>query len=102
MRYEEEYNGKIIFGEKFGGHIKRSKSYPYTKLYDENGYLLNNSNIEKDILNLGISKSDLIIVYCTTGIRASIVYEILSMIGFNVRVYDESFGRWCITEEFEV
>ena len=56
----------------------------------------------KDILNLGISKSDLIIVYCTTGIRASIVYEILSMLGFNVRVYDESFGRWCITEEFEV
>lgn len=102
VRYEEEYNGKIIFGEKFGGHIKRSKSYPYTKLYDQNGYLLNNSDIEKDILNLGVSKSDLIIVYCTTGIRASIVYEILSMLGFNVKVYDESFGRWCITEEFEV
>lgn len=102
VRYEQEYKGDIIFGEKFGGHIKTALSFPYTSLYDEKGYLLDNKTIEKLILDLGISKKDLIIVYCTTGIRASIVYEILNMLGFNIRIYDESFSRWCVVGEYEI
>ena len=102
VRYEEEYKGHIIFGEKFGGHIKGSMSFPYTKMYDDEGYLLSNEKIESLILNKGISKEDEIIVYCTTGIRASIVYEILTMLNFKVRLYDESFSRWCFVGEYEV
>ena len=102
VRYKEEYDGKIIFGEKFGGHIKGALSFPFTSLYDENGYLLDNEKIENLILSKGISKEDMIISYCTTGIRASIVYEILNMLGFKIRVYDESFSRWCVVGEYEI
>lgn len=102
VRYKQEYDGNIIFGEKFGGHIKGALSFSYTSLYDKDGYLLDNEKIEKLLLDIGVSKDDEIILYCTTGIRASIVYEIFNMLGYKVLVYDESFSRWCVVGEFEI
>lgn len=102
VRYKSEYDGEIVFGEKFGGHIVNSISFPYTELYDDNGYLLSNEEIESKIFKCNISKENIVVVYCTSGIRASIVYEILTMLGFNTLVYDESFARWCIVGDYEV
>lgn len=93
VRYDKEYNGTMIFDDYVGGHIKGSINFPHIEIYDKNGYLLDNERIEKMVLSFEISKKDKIITYCSSGVRATLIYEILNMLGFDVRIFHESFAR---------
>lgn len=102
VRYKQEYDGTLVFDDYVGGHIKRAINFPYTKIYDEKGYLLDNNKIEEMISNLGITKKDMIVVYCSSGLRASIIFEIFNMLKYKIRIYHESFARWSNIGEIEV
>lgn len=52
--------------------------------------------------DVGFSKDDQIVTYCTAGIRSGYMQLILEMCGFgNSKNYDESYYRWCAVEEVE-
>lgn len=93
-RLSIEYNGRVVYGENKAGHVVGAKSLPFNSLVDKNGYLKSKEEIQKKVADLGITKDDLIITYCTTGVRASYVAVMLKQLGYNVRNYEPSFARY--------
>lgn len=83
VRSIPEYFGMTPFGERWGGRIPGSKNLPWTRFFDENGYL---STVPKELKN---AQSTL--VYCTAGYRSALVYAVLLHHGFKTSNYD---GSW--------
>ena len=49
-----------------------------------------------------ISKRNTIILYCSTALRATLIFEIFKMLGYNVRIYHESFALWSNVADIEI
>lgn len=52
-------------------YSKFNKFSVYTELYDDNGYLLKNEEIEFKIFKCNISKGNIVVVYCTSELESS-------------------------------
>ena len=102
VRYKEEYDGTMVFDDYVGGHIKGAINFPHIKIYDNDGYLLDNKKIEKMIMEMKISKKNTIILYCSSALRATLIFEIFKMLGYNVRIYHESFALWSKLADIEI
>lgn len=101
-RDESEFNGATKYGEAAGGHIPGSINISYLKLLNEDGTLKSNNEIDSMMSEYEISKDDIIVTYCTAGIRSAHMQQILEMNGYsNVKNYDESFYRWSAVNEVE-
>ncbi|MHC1750655.1 MAG: sulfurtransferase [Cellulosilyticaceae bacterium] len=102
VRADEEYNGKVLYGEAKGGHLPGAIHIKFTDLFNEDGMLKSNEEITKIFEDNGISKTDNVVMYCTAGIRSAYMQLIAEMCGFeNVKNYDESYYRWCNVNEVE-
>lgn len=94
-RTEKEFNGAKDFGEARGGHIPGSKNLPFKELYNNDATIKSQSDIEAIMSDLGITKEDTIVTYCTAGIRSAHMTLILKMAGYdNVKNYDASIYEW--------
>jgi thiosulfate/3-mercaptopyruvate sulfurtransferase len=94
-RSKEEYNGEINSGEAAKGHIPGAVSLPYKNLLNPDGTILSQDKLNKLFIAVGLSVEDEIIVYCTGGVRAAFVAEVLEMCGYkNVKVYTAGFSEW--------
>lgn len=94
-RTEKEFNGATDFGEARGGHIPGSINLPFKELYNNDSTIKSQSDIEAIMNELGISKDDTIVTYCTAGIRSAHMTLILRMAGYeNVKNYDASIYEW--------
>lgn len=100
-RADAEYQGATKYGEAKGGKLPKAISIKFTDMFQANGLLKSNSEIEKMIQAAGIKKTDKIVTYCTAGIRSAYVQLIFDMLGYDTRNYDESFYRWCAVYELE-
>ncbi|CAJ0582626.1 unnamed protein product, partial [Mesorhabditis spiculigera] len=86
----DEYTGKAS-GALFG-HIRGAISMPIETIFDWNQSRWLSSQSLVDIFRInGLSKHKPIIVYCSTSVRASMVWWALSKEGFDARLY---FGGW--------
>jgi|GEM_PF-1107432 len=83
VRSIPEYFGMTPFGERWGGRIPGSKNLPWTRFFDENGFL---TTVPKELKN---AQSTL--VYCTAGYRSALVYAVLLHHGLKTSNYD---GSW--------
>jgi len=93
-RTKAEFNGARKFGEKRGGHLPGADLIPY-KDFLNNGLLKPLDQIEQMLISRDIQKTDIIVPYCTAGIRSAYVLIVLEMLGYpNVKNYDESFYIW--------
>ena len=94
-RSSKEYAGEITMGESRTGHIPGAVSLPSVALYNDDATLKSAEEIEALVADAGLTPSDEIIVYCTGGVRAANVAEILSALGYgNVNVYTAGFSEW--------
>ena len=100
-RLEEEYNGRVIYGENKAGHIPGAISIPFNSLVDEDGFIKSRAALEQYFASKGLDKNKLQITYCTTGVRASYVAVILEELGYKVRNYEPSFARYANVGEVE-
>ncbi|MGL5243992.1 MAG: sulfurtransferase [Sarcina sp.] len=97
-RAKEEYDGATKYGEAVGGHIKGAVSLPFNEVYNTDGTVKTEKELNKMFEDAGITKNDNIVVYCTAGIRSAYLTEILKMLGYpNVRNYDASYYEWATT-----
>jgi len=93
-REVDEYNGAIKYGEARGGHLPKAINITWTQLYNSDGTVKSQKDIEAILSAKGINKTDEIVTYCTKGIRSADMALILKMCGFNAKNYDSSYYEW--------
>lgn len=94
-RDDSEYNGAVKYGEARGGHLPNAINITWTQLYDSDGTVKSQKDIEAILSSKGINKGDEIVTYCTKGIRSADVALILKMAGYDkAKNYDASFYEW--------
>lgn len=93
-READEYNGAVKYGEARGGHIPHAINITWTQLYNKDGIVKNQKDIEEILSAKGINKTDEIVTYCTKGIRSADMALILKMCGYNAKNYDSSYYEW--------
>jgi len=102
-REEDEYSGATKFGEARGGHLPNAINIPFNKLYNEDGTIKSNEEIEKIMKENNIQKTDKIVTYCTAGIRSAHMDLVLKNAGYeSVRNYDSSYYEWAADDNNEV
>ncbi len=81
---------------KSPGHIPGAVNLDHTTLLDAKHQLKPKAEIEKLLAEKGITKDKNVILYCSTGVRASKEYLVLvSVLGYTkVKVYDNGLNEW--------
>ena len=102
VRTKKEYNGATKHGEAKGGHLPGAIFFPYTEIFEKDDTLKTNDEIIAMLEDVGVSKEDKIVTYCTGGIRSAYVQLVLEMCGYeNTWNYDQSYWRWCVVNDVE-
>lgn len=96
-RAKDEYDGATKFGEAVGGHIKGAISLPFNEVYNEDGTIKSEDELNQIFKNAGLTKDQEIVTYCTAGIRSAHLALILNMLGYNAKNYDASYYEWATT-----
>ncbi|MDK0968980.1 sulfurtransferase [Clostridium perfringens] len=96
-RAKDEYDGATKFGEAVGGHIKGAISLPFNEVYNEDGTIKSEKELNEIFKKAGLTKEQEIVTYCTAGIRSAHLALILNMLGYNVKNYDASYYEWATT-----
>lgn len=100
VRAADEYAGAIKYGEKRGGHIPGAISLPFDQALFVNtgtipGFFITPEKLEAAFTAIGLKKTDIIVSYCTKGIRSAEMTMALRMAGYSLAVnYDASFYEW--------
>ena len=96
-RAKDEYDGATKFGEAVGGHIKGAISLPFNEVYNEDGTIKSEKELNQIFKKAGLTKEQEIVTYCTAGIRSAHLALILNMLGYNAKNYDASYYEWATT-----
>jgi thiosulfate/3-mercaptopyruvate sulfurtransferase len=102
-RPSEGYTGLSGHWDRLG-HIAGAKNIPFfTLLSEDPPYLLKSRDDLRDIfLEAGADKGDTVVVYCGTGLWASLPYLAARYLGYEARLYDGSFQEWAATADLPV
>jgi thiosulfate/3-mercaptopyruvate sulfurtransferase len=94
-RPAEEYSGLSGHWERLG-NIPGAGSIPFfTLLAEAPPYLLKNREELSNMFHeAGMKTGDTVVVYCGTGLWASLPYLAARYLGYEVRLYDGSFQEW--------
>ena len=97
-RSDEEYHGTPGTAElpPEGGHIEGAYFFPYQSILQEDHEHLFKPEAElKELFReAGMDAEKVNIVYCGSGIRASVAYLAARHLNYPVRLYDGSYEEW--------
>lgn len=101
-REKKEYEGAVLYGEAKGGHLPGAVNIPYSDLYQKNGTLKSNEEINQLFVDAGLEPDDEIVTYCTGGIRSAFMQLMMEMEGYQkVKNYEGSYYNWAAVNEVE-
>ena len=93
-RTSEEYNGHANSDEK-PGHIPGAVNLVWQELVGQNGQLQASQEEIRRVLDMAnIKPSDHVVAYCKIGARASVAYIAMKRLGYDVKLYVESYAEW--------
>ena len=93
-RSREEYSGDADVDEK-PGHIPGAVNLVWQELVGRDGRLqASQDEIQKALDTASIKPSDRVVTYCKIGARASVVYLAMKRLGYDVKLYVESYAEW--------
>lgn len=86
------------------GHIPGAKNIPFfTLLAEEPPYVLKSREELLDMFRAaGAKAGDIVVVYCGTGLWASLPYLAARYLDYEARLYDGSFQEWSANENLPV
>lgn len=76
------------------GHIPGAVNVPYPSNLDATGSLKSAHDLRLLYHQAGVTKDSTNIVYCRTGLQASMTYFVLRYLGYDASLYDGSFIEW--------
>lgn len=76
------------------GHIPEAKCSPWSTNYAYNGSFLPEAALRAKYEKLIPDRNARVIVYCRTGMDASVPYFVLRSLGYDVALYDGSYAEW--------
>ncbi len=92
-RTTEEFDGT---SEISAGHIPGSINIDYKEMLTDTEAFKNKAELEKVIAKYKLSADKPIVVYCNTGVIATVIYVALTdVLGWNnVKIYDGAYKEW--------
>jgi len=84
------------------GHIPGAACQPWRSNLAGNGSFLSPATLRANYEPLIANKDTRVIVYCRTGMEASMPYFVLRSLGYNVALHDGSFTEWSRDESLPV
>jgi thiosulfate/3-mercaptopyruvate sulfurtransferase len=94
FRSQDEYTGKRDMDGN-PGHLPGAVNIVWKDLNGSSQAVLSPASaIEQMIAATGIQRSDQIVAYCRSGLRAALGYLALQQAGYSVRLYDGSYAEW--------
>jgi thiosulfate/3-mercaptopyruvate sulfurtransferase len=102
-RPEEGYSGVSGHWDRLG-HIPGAANIPFfTLMAEDPAYLLKSKeDLSKMFREAGANPGDTVVVYCGTGLWASLPYLAARYLDYEVRLYDGSFQEWAATENLPI
>ncbi len=98
-RSPEEYRGEFEMDHR-PGRIPGAISLPHNELAGSDSRLLANQDTLRERLSAaGITEGKPAIVYCRSGIRASVTWLALTQMGCYVTLYDGSYAEWMDSDQ---
>jgi len=90
----EEYKGDADLDEN-PGHIPGAVNLVWQELVGQHGRLqASQEEIQKVLDTANIKASDRVVAYCKIGARASVAYLAMKSLGYDVKLYVESYAEW--------
>jgi thiosulfate/3-mercaptopyruvate sulfurtransferase len=80
------------------GHITGAKNIPYTEMVDETTAFKSNEQIQNYFTPVVPNKNNEVVAYCFIGQTASVVYLAGRILGYNIKLYDDSLQEWAFNE----
>lgn len=91
LRSQEEYDGEVETDER-PGHIPASLNIVWSELAGDNGQLLCTDDKARGLLDaVGVNPGDQIVALCRSGVRASLGSLAWQRLGYQVKLYPESY-----------
>ena len=83
------------------GHIPSAHCFPWTAHFTTSSprVLRDDTALREMYASVGATEGTRLIVYCRTGVEASMNYFVLRHLGFDVVLYDGSYVEWSRTSE---
>ncbi len=98
-RTVEEFRGEVETDHR-PGHIPDALNLPHNEAAGENGHLLiDEFDLHDRLAYAGVANNDSVIVYCRSGVRASVVWLAMRQCGYDVRLYDGSYAEWMDSDQ---
>lgn len=102
VREDKEYNGGVHYGEAKGGRLPGAIQVRFIDMFDSDGYLKSNDEINSMFEDANVKKTDKVVHYCTSGIRSAYTQLIMEMLDYEVtKNYEGSYNTWCVQNEVE-
>lgn len=99
-RSPEQFSGNEAGPEvAHAGHIPGAVNVPYSSNFDATGALRSVAELRTLYHRAGVIRDSANIVYCRTGMQASMTYFVLRYLGYDATLYDGSFIEWSNTGE---
>ena len=76
------------------GHIPTAGNVPWKANVDANGALRTVADLRALYTSVGVTQDEPVVVYCRSGVEATMPYFVLRSLGYNVALYDGSFTEW--------
>lgn len=117
MRVEHDSGDAVLIdarqGEQFigstpgrsvvrGGHIPGARCNPWKMNVTPDGTFRSTAELKRLYESLIPAGSERVIVYCRTGMEASMPYFVLRSLGYDVALYDGSYAEWARDKELPV
>jgi thiosulfate/3-mercaptopyruvate sulfurtransferase len=93
----EEFQGEVETDDR-PGHIPGAAHLPWSALAGQEGRLLiEDDRLRQALASVEIQPGDSVVAYCRSGARAALAYLAMKQAGYNVRLFDGSYGEWMDT-----
>lgn len=96
-RSEKEYLGTEDSEKKYSkGHLPGAIHLDFTEVENEDKSFMSTTGFEKIMLENGFTADKTYVMYCKTGVKASVTYTYFTeVLGFeNVKLYDGAYLEW--------